>query len=54
MSWWASRATTAEVTAGFTRDAILAEVPPDPAAEGGLFDRLGQVLSQLSQGLIGA
>ena len=52
LSWWAARATAAEVTAGFTREAILAEVPPDPAAEGGLFDRLGQILGQLSQALI--
>ncbi len=47
-SWWTARA-TAEVTPGFTRDAILAETPPDPAAAGGLFERVGQVLSQLAQ-----
>jgi len=47
-SWWTARA-TAEVTPGFTRDAILAETPPDPAAAGGLFERVGQVLSQLAE-----
>jgi transcription-repair coupling factor (superfamily II helicase) len=51
-SWWTSRATAAEVTSGFTREAVTAEKPPDPAAPGGLFERLGQVLGQLSQGLI--
>ena len=52
MSWWAARATAAEVTTGFTREAIQAEVPPDPAAEGGLFERLGQILGELSRALI--
>ena len=47
-SWWTARA-TAEVTPGFTREAILAEVPPDPGAAGGLFERVGHVLSQLAQ-----
>ena len=46
-SWWTTRATAA-VSSGFTRGEILAEVPPDPAAPGGLFERLGAVLSQLS------
>jgi transcription-repair coupling factor (superfamily II helicase) len=47
-SWWTARATS-EVEPGFTREAILAEVPPDPAQPGGLFDRVGAVLDQLSQ-----
>jgi hypothetical protein len=46
-SWWTARATSG-VAAGFTREEILAEVPPDPAAPGGLFERLGEVLTQLS------
>jgi transcription-repair coupling factor (superfamily II helicase) len=46
-SWWTARATTG-VTSGFTRDEILAEVPPDPAAPGGLFERLRDVLTELS------
>jgi hypothetical protein len=46
-SWWTTRATSG-VEAGFTRDEILAEVPPDPSGPGGLFERLRQVLTQLS------
>jgi hypothetical protein len=46
-SWWTARATSG-VTAGFTREEILAELPPDPASPGGLFERLGDVLGQLS------
>jgi transcription-repair coupling factor (superfamily II helicase) len=51
VSWWTARATS-EVAPGFTRQAILAETPTDPAAPGGLFERLGQVLDQLSQSLV--
>jgi transcription-repair coupling factor (superfamily II helicase) len=52
-SWWTSRATS-EVTKGFSREEILADAPPDPAAPGGLFERLGTVLEQLSEpGLAG-
>jgi hypothetical protein len=32
---------------------MTAEAQLDPAARDGLFERLGQALSQLSQGLIG-
>jgi transcription-repair coupling factor (superfamily II helicase) len=46
-SWWTARATSG-VAAGFTRDEILAEVPPDPSEPGGLFERLREVLTQLS------
>jgi transcription-repair coupling factor (superfamily II helicase) len=46
-SWWTARATSG-VAAGFSREEILAEVPPDPAAPGGLFERLGDVLAGLS------
>jgi hypothetical protein len=52
-SWWTSRATAGEVTTGFTREAVTAEAKLDPAATDGLFERLGQVLGQLVQGLIG-
>ncbi|HYN10797.1 MAG TPA: transcription-repair coupling factor [Vicinamibacterales bacterium] len=47
-SWWTARATS-DVVPGFTREAILAEAPPDPSQPGGLFDRVGAVLEQLSQ-----
>jgi hypothetical protein len=50
-SWWTARATS-EVTPGFTREAILAEIPPDPSAPGGLFERVGGVLDQLSQAIV--
>ena len=53
-SWWTSRATAAEVTSGFTREEVTAEKPDDPAAPGGLFERLSQVLGTLSQGLTGS
>ena len=52
-SWWTTRATTSDVTPGFTREAVTAEARIDPAAENGLFERLAQVLAQLSQGLLG-
>src|SRR5690606_4056498 len=45
-SWWTRRATSG-VEAGFNRETILAEQPADPAAPGGLFDRLGAVLVEL-------
>ena len=51
-SWWTARATAGEVTGGFTKQAILAETPFDPSAKGGLFERLGDILGQLSQALI--
>jgi transcription-repair coupling factor (superfamily II helicase) len=49
-SWWTTRA-SAGVSPGFTKEEILAADPLDPAREGGLFDRLGDVLGQLSQTL---
>jgi len=52
-SWWTTRATSGEVAAGFTREEILAEVPPDPRAPGGVFERVRQVLDELSRGLTG-
>ena len=51
-SWWTARATAGEVSPGFSRDVILAKPALDPAAPGGLFDRLGQVLSELSDSLV--
>ena len=50
-SWWTARATS-DVEPGFTREAILAEAPPDPSEPGGLFERIGAVLDELSQATI--
>jgi hypothetical protein len=50
-SWWTARATS-EVEPGFTRDAILAVAPPDPAEPGGLFDRVGRLLGHLSRSMV--
>ena len=52
-SWWTARATPGEVTSGFTREAVLAEQPVDPALSGGLFERLGDVLTRLGQAVQG-
>ncbi len=51
MAWWAARATS-DVAPGFTREQIQAEVPLDPGAPGGLFERVGDVLDQLSRSLV--
>jgi len=51
-SWWTARATSGEVKPGFTREAILARPTLDPAAPGGLFERLGGVLTELSDSLV--
>ena len=51
VSWWTARASS-EVTPGFTREEILAEPTQDPSAPGGLFERLGELLEQLSQALL--
>ena len=50
-SWWTTRATAGEVSSGFTREEILAEAPPDPRAPGGIFERVRQVLDELSRSL---
>ncbi len=51
-SWWTARATAGEVSPGFSREEILAQPAPDPAAPGGLFDRLGQLLAELSSTVV--
>jgi transcription-repair coupling factor (superfamily II helicase) len=51
-SWWTARATAGQVTSGFTREAMTAEAKLDPAADGGLFQRLGELLARLQQGLV--
>jgi hypothetical protein len=50
-SWWATRATSGQVSSGFSRVEILAEVPPDPRAPGGVFERVRQVLDDLARRL---
>jgi transcription-repair coupling factor (superfamily II helicase) len=50
-SWWTARA-AAGVSPGFTREEILAKDAFDPATPGGLFERLRDVLGQLSQSLV--
>ena len=50
-SWWTARASSG-VAPGFSRESILAEAPEDPSAPGGLFERLGELLDQLSQSLV--
>jgi hypothetical protein len=41
-----------DVAPGFTRGEILAEAPPDPSEPGGLFERVGKLLDQLSRSLL--
>jgi transcription-repair coupling factor (superfamily II helicase) len=46
-SWWTARATAGEVTAGFSKEAILHTPEADPRAEGGMFSRLEGLLKSL-------
>jgi transcription-repair coupling factor (superfamily II helicase) len=46
-SWWVARARTGEVTAGFTKANILRPAKEDPRAPGGVFERVGALLSDL-------
>ncbi len=46
-SWWVARAKTGEVTAGFTKADILKPAKEDPRAPGGVFERVGALLSDL-------
>jgi transcription-repair coupling factor (superfamily II helicase) len=47
-SWWTARARS-EVAPGFSRATILAEQALDPAAPDGLYERLDDLLSRLSE-----
>jgi hypothetical protein len=47
-SWWTVRATAGEVTGGFSKDEILKPVHEDPRASGGLFERVGGLLAELT------
>ncbi len=46
-SWWTARARTGEVKPGFTKEEILRPKRDDPRAEGGIFERVGGLLSEL-------
>jgi transcription-repair coupling factor (superfamily II helicase) len=46
-SWWTARARAGEVKAGFTKQEILKPAADDPRAPGGVFERVGGLLSDL-------
>ena len=46
-SWWTARAREAEVKPGFTKEEILRPAKEDPRAPGGVFERVGGLLSDL-------
>jgi transcription-repair coupling factor (superfamily II helicase) len=46
-SWWTARARAGEVKAGFTKEEILKTAKDDPRAPGGVFERVGGLLSEL-------
>jgi len=46
-SWWTARARTGEVAPGFSKEEILRPAREDPRAPGGVFERVGDLLSDL-------
>jgi hypothetical protein len=46
-SWWTARARAGEVKPGFTKEEILRPAKEDPRAAGGVFERVGGLLSDL-------
>ena len=47
-SWWTARAREAEVKPGFTKEAMLKPAAKhDPRSAGGVFERVGGLLSEL-------
>jgi len=46
-SWWTARAREGAVTPGFTKAEILKPAKEDPRAAGGVFERVGALLSEL-------
>jgi transcription-repair coupling factor (superfamily II helicase) len=46
-SWWVARAREAEVRPGFTKEEMLRPAKEDPRAPGGIFERVGGLLSEL-------
>ena len=46
-SWWTSRARETEIKPGFTKQEILKPARDNPRAAGGVFERVGGILSEL-------
>jgi hypothetical protein len=46
-SWWTARAREGSVKPGFSREEILKPAREDPRTPGGVFERVGGVLSEL-------
>jgi transcription-repair coupling factor (superfamily II helicase) len=46
-SWWTARAKAGEVKPGFSKEEILRPAKEDPRAPGGVFERVGGLLSDL-------
>ena len=46
-SWWTARARAGQVTPGFTKEEVLKPAKDDPRAPGGVFERVGALLSEL-------
>jgi hypothetical protein len=46
-SWWTARARAGEVSSGFTKKDILKPALEDPRQAGGVFERVGGLLSDL-------
>ncbi len=46
-SWWTARARTGDVTSGFSKEEVLKTEKDDPRAPGGVFERVGALLSEL-------
>ncbi len=47
-SWWTARATSGEVTSGFTKQEIMRRPDADPRSEGGMFTRIEGLLRALA------
>jgi transcription-repair coupling factor (superfamily II helicase) len=46
-SWWTARARTGVVLPGFSKDEIMRPAREDPRSQGGVFERVGGLLSEL-------
>jgi transcription-repair coupling factor (superfamily II helicase) len=46
-SWWVARARAGEVKPGFTKEEILRPAKDNPRAPGGVFEQVGELLSEL-------